>query len=58
MSDDITILLVEHDMEVALSVAKRVIVLHEGRIIATGLPEEITANKMVQDIYLGGKLDE
>lgn len=58
LPDDITILLVEHDMEVALSVAKRVIVLHEGRIIATGLPEEITANKMVQDIYLGGKLDE
>jgi branched-chain amino acid transport system ATP-binding protein len=45
-------------MGVALSVAKRVIVLHEGRIIATGLPEEITANKMVQDIYLGGELDE
>ena len=58
LPEDITILLVEHDMEVALSVAKRVIVLHEGRIIATGLPEEIIANKMVQDIYLGGKLDE
>jgi len=58
LPDDITILLVEHDMEVALSVAKRVIVLHEGRIVATGSPEEITANKMVQDIYLGGKLDE
>jgi branched-chain amino acid transport system ATP-binding protein len=58
LPDDITVLLVEHDMEVALSVAKRVIVLHEGRIIATGIPEEIIANKMVQDIYLGGKLDE
>ena len=58
LPDDITILLVEHDMEVALSVAKRVIVLHEGRIVVTGSPEEITANKMVQDIYLGGKLDE
>lgn len=55
---DITILLVEHDMEVALSIANRVIVLHEGRIIAEGLPEEITENKIVQDIYLGGELDE
>jgi len=58
LPDDITVLIVEHDMEVALKVAKRVIVLHEGRIVATGLPEEITENKMVQDIYLGGKLDE
>jgi len=58
LPDDITVLLVEHDMEVALNVAKRVIVLHEGRIVATGSPEEITKNKMVQDIYLGGKLDE
>lgn len=58
LPDDITILLVEHDMEVALSIAERVIVLHEGRIIATGPPEEITTSKTVQDIYLGGKLDE
>jgi len=54
----VTVLLIEHDMEVALSVAERLIVLNEGKVLVTGRPEEVIANKMVQDIYLGGKLDE
>lgn len=58
LQDDITLLIVEHDMEVALRVAKRVIVLHEGKVLVSGTPEEVTANKIVQDIYLGGKIDE
>jgi branched-chain amino acid transport system ATP-binding protein len=55
---DITLLLIEHDMDVALSVGERVTVLHEGAVVAEGTPTEITSNPMVQRIYLGGALDE
>lgn len=49
----ITVMLIEHDMEVALTVGERVSVLHEGAIVAEGTPAEITANTLVQRIYLG-----
>lgn len=53
---DITLLLIEHDMDVALSVAESVTVLDNGKIIAEGSPSEITANPLVQQVYLGVKL--
>ncbi len=49
-----TVLLIEHDMDVAFQVAQRVTVLHEGRVIAEGTPGEIARNATVQQIYLGG----
>ncbi len=49
-----TVLLIEHDMDVAFQVAQRVTVLHEGSVIAEGTPEEIAANPIVQQVYLGG----
>jgi branched-chain amino acid transport system ATP-binding protein len=49
----ITVVLVEHDMDVALAAADRVTVMHEGRIIVEGTPDEIQADRTVQDIYLG-----
>ena len=49
----ITLLLIEHDMDVALRVAERVTVMHEGRVIVEGAPDEIRANQLVHDIYLG-----
>lgn len=55
---DITLLLIEHDMDIALSVVENVTVLHEGSIVAEGVPSEITANPLVQRIYLGGTLHE
>ncbi len=54
---EVTLLLIEHDMDVALGVARQVTVLHEGRIIAEGSPNEISANPAVQQVYLGGRLD-
>ncbi len=50
-----TILLVEHDMEAVFTLADRISVLVQGRIIATGRPEEIRANDEVQAAYLGSK---
>ena len=41
-------------MEVVFNLAERISVLHQGRIIADGDPEEVKASKVVQDAYLGG----
>jgi branched-chain amino acid transport system ATP-binding protein len=53
LSRDITVLLIEHDMELALGLADRVTCLHNGAQVAEGTPDEIKANARVQDIYLG-----
>jgi branched-chain amino acid transport system ATP-binding protein len=50
---DITLLLIEHDMDVALTVAEGVTVMYEGRVIVEGTPREIRANERVHDLYLG-----
>jgi branched-chain amino acid transport system ATP-binding protein len=49
----LTILLVEHDMDVVFSLADRVSVLNFGRLVADGTPEEVRKNPDVQKIYLG-----
>jgi branched-chain amino acid transport system ATP-binding protein len=49
----VTLLVVEHDMDVALRVAQRVTVMHEGRVVADGTPAEIRASELVHDLYLG-----
>lgn len=54
---DITIVMIEHDMEVAFALADRVTVLHEGRVLAEGLPDEVAADPQVLQVYLGGMSD-
>ena len=49
-----TILLIEHDMNIALGLADAVTVMHEGKVIAQGTPEAIRKDERVQRIYLGG----
>lgn len=49
-----TILLIEHDMNIALGLADAVTVMHEGKVIAEGTPEAIRQDERVQRIYLGG----
>jgi branched-chain amino acid transport system ATP-binding protein len=53
LPDDMTVLLIEHDMELALGLADYVTCLHNGSQVAEGNPEEIKSNERVQDIYLG-----
>jgi len=50
---EITLILIEHDMDVALRVAERVTMMHEGRVIVEGTPTEIRADKVVHELYLG-----
>ena len=49
----ITLLMIEHDMDVALGLADRVTVLHRGRVILEGTPDEVRANPEVRDVYFG-----
>ena len=53
LPDDITVLLIEHDMELALGLADRVTCLHNGAKVSEGSPEEIKRDRRVQDVYLG-----
>lgn len=48
-----TIMLVEHNMSVVMSVSNRITVMHQGAVLAEGTPAEIAANKTVQSAYLG-----
>ncbi len=48
-----TVLIIEHDMDIALEIARHVTVLHYGRVIADGTREEIRAHPLVREIYLG-----
>jgi len=52
-----SILLVEHNMKAAMKICDRMVVLHHGKPIATGIPEDIRANDEVISIYLGKRDD-
>ncbi len=54
ISQELTILLIEHDMDVVMTVSESVLVIHYGERIAEGTPEEVAADPKVQEVYLGG----
>jgi branched-chain amino acid transport system ATP-binding protein len=51
----LTIVFIEHDMDIVFNYADEITVMHQGGIIATGTPNEIRNNQLVQDTYLGEK---
>ena len=53
LDPEVTLILIEHDMDIALNVAERVTMMHDGRVIVEGTPAEIRANQLVHDLYLG-----
>jgi branched-chain amino acid transport system ATP-binding protein len=54
LSRDITVLFIEHDMELVFRVASRIIVMVQGTILLEGTPAEISADPRVREVYLGG----
>jgi branched-chain amino acid transport system ATP-binding protein len=55
LSTRLTLLVVEHAMDVVLSISDHIVVMHQGRLLAQGTSEEIRANEKVQEAYLGGQ---
>ena len=58
LEKSITLILIEHDMDVALRVAQSVTMMHDGRKIVEGTPDEIRANDLVHELYLGGRVTD
>jgi branched-chain amino acid transport system ATP-binding protein len=52
-----TVMLVEHNMNVVMSISDCITVMHQGQVLAEGTPGEIAANEVVQSAYLGGLYD-
>jgi branched-chain amino acid transport system ATP-binding protein len=53
LDPEVTLIIIEHDMDVALTVAHRVTMLHQGALLLEGTPAEIRASRLVHDLYLG-----
>jgi branched-chain amino acid transport system ATP-binding protein len=53
--EGLTLLFTEHDMSVVFSISERILVLHQGQLIASGDPEHVRINPDVQKIYMGKK---
>ncbi|MEM7335237.1 MAG: ABC transporter ATP-binding protein [Chloroflexota bacterium] len=53
LDDDLTILIIEHDMDVAMEVADVITVMHDGAVIASGSPEDIGNSEEIHALYLG-----
>ena len=45
--------MIEHDIDIALALADRVTVLHRGKIILDGTPDEVQSNEQVREVYFG-----
>jgi branched-chain amino acid transport system ATP-binding protein len=52
----VSVVMVEHHMDVVLGLADRVAVLHHGRLLAVGTPADVTSDETVQQAYLGEEL--
>jgi branched-chain amino acid transport system permease protein len=54
LSTEMTVLIIEHEMEMVMGISESITVLHQGTVLATGTPEQIRNNPKVQEAYLGG----
>lgn len=54
----ITIIMIEHDMDIAFGIADNILVMFEGKLVVEGSPDEVKNNEVVREIYLGGRFDD
>jgi branched-chain amino acid transport system ATP-binding protein len=54
LGSEITVLIIEHDIDLIMGISDSITVLHQGRVLATGTPAEIRNDDRVQEAYLGG----
>jgi branched-chain amino acid transport system ATP-binding protein len=52
---ELTLLIIEHDMDVVFALADRITVLHYGEVLADGTPAEVRTNPRVAEVYMGGE---
>lgn len=52
----LTMLLIDHNMEVVMDICEHLFVMHHGALLASGSPEDIRANEQVVSVYLGGEI--
>jgi branched-chain amino acid transport system ATP-binding protein len=50
---EITVVMIEHDIDIALALADRVTVLHRGKIILDGTPSQVQNDEQVREVYFG-----
>ena len=55
--DGTTFVIVEHDMDIVFALSQRIVVLHHGKIISDGTPQETKANERVRKVYLGEEVE-
>jgi branched-chain amino acid transport system ATP-binding protein len=55
---EITVLFVEHDLDLVFALADAVTVLHLGRVLLSGTPSEVRASEAVREAYLGARRSE
>ena len=58
LAQRMTVLIIEHDMDLIMGLSDSITVMHQGRILAQGTPTEIRANERVQEAYLGGHAEQ
>jgi branched-chain amino acid transport system permease protein len=54
LASAMTVLIIEHDMEMIMGISDSITVLHQGRVLASGTPHEVRSDPRVQEAYLGG----